>query len=494
MHEYSPKRRTALVLTGSGSSGAYHAGALRALDESGIKIDLIVGSGVGVLAAAFGGVAGGAKLYGPDGFWHGLRWSSLYRVRPLLRLALALLLTAFLVFLLPLAAALVAGLLFPLLMIADLLAPGLPAQLLGGLASTPAALRAPYLAALAAPVFALSVLLVFSVARAAMKKGKRFAESLETVLDAERARARLLRRLWDVARGVALSGAPPDPKELSHKYVALAVENLGQPGFREVILCTGDLETGGALPFVLLSDEHRARFAAARARGSHSKLDGLPAAVDLRSSEHAGLLFDAAMTGLLPPLVTPPWRVAFPRGSLFAGETHRLTDATLAGVTGLAEAIDAGAEQIILVSATPEHASVPPRRRGVRALADAALAALERRALERDLETAGRFNRMVQTVGHQAEDGSRAWQDPESGRVLRSFSVYVVRPTTRALGPLELNGATDPATEVEQTLADMVEQGYRDAYRLFVEPVVGAVPEPRSEPVGLEARPQVVGL
>ena len=47
MQEYSPKRRTALVFTGSGTSGAYHAGVLKALDESGVKIDLVVGSGVG---------------------------------------------------------------------------------------------------------------------------------------------------------------------------------------------------------------------------------------------------------------------------------------------------------------------------------------------------------------------------------------------------------------------------------------------------------------
>ena len=59
MREYSPKRRTALVLAGSGTSGAYHAGVLRALDESGVKIDLVVGSGVGTVAAAFAAAAGG---------------------------------------------------------------------------------------------------------------------------------------------------------------------------------------------------------------------------------------------------------------------------------------------------------------------------------------------------------------------------------------------------------------------------------------------------
>ena len=47
MRDYSPRRRTAVVLAGSGTSGAYHAGVLKALDESGVKVDLAVGSGVG---------------------------------------------------------------------------------------------------------------------------------------------------------------------------------------------------------------------------------------------------------------------------------------------------------------------------------------------------------------------------------------------------------------------------------------------------------------
>ena len=62
MREYSPKRRTAVVFAGSGTSGAYHAGALKAIDESGVKVDLVVGSGAGAVAAAFAAVAGGAKL------------------------------------------------------------------------------------------------------------------------------------------------------------------------------------------------------------------------------------------------------------------------------------------------------------------------------------------------------------------------------------------------------------------------------------------------
>src|SRR2546425_10184978 len=82
MREYSPKRRTALVLTGSGASGAYHAGAMRALDESGVKVDLVVGSGAGTVAAAFAAVAGGGKLYGTGGGWGGAGRGAFYPLPP----------------------------------------------------------------------------------------------------------------------------------------------------------------------------------------------------------------------------------------------------------------------------------------------------------------------------------------------------------------------------------------------------------------------------
>ena len=45
MAQYSPERRTALVLCGTGVHGAYHAGVLRALQEAGVKIDIIAGPG-----------------------------------------------------------------------------------------------------------------------------------------------------------------------------------------------------------------------------------------------------------------------------------------------------------------------------------------------------------------------------------------------------------------------------------------------------------------
>ena len=493
MREYSPKRRTALVMSGSGTSGAYHAGVLKALDESGVKVDLVVGSGVGTVAAAFAAASGGAKLYGADGFWAGVSWDALYRLRPAARMAILLLACSFGVFLLPVVLALAAGLLFPLVLIVDLVSPGLAGRASALLLIAPSALRAPYLAALALPIFFLCAAGLLALGRLWLTHRRRLAETFEWLLDPAPGRRRLLEALWEIARGPAISSRASSEAELGRKYVALLGENLGQPGFRELIVRAADLETGSPLPFVVLGDGHRATFTAARARGPRSRLEGLPGAVDLRAPGYDALAFDAVMTGLLAPGVTPVRRVSFPRGGLFAGESHRLTESGLAGGCGLAEAIAAGAEQVLVVTAAPEEAQPPARRRGARALADAVLATLERQAVEVDLRSTERINRMVETLGHRTEEGGRGWQDPVTGRVYRSITLYVIRPERRVLAPLDLDGSEDPATEVRTTPADLVELGYRDAYRLFVEPVVGAAPETPAAAPPVE-RPQAVEL
>ncbi|PYQ49624.1 MAG: hypothetical protein DMF78_17720 [Acidobacteria bacterium] len=467
MREYSPKRRTALVMSGSGTSGAYHAGVLKALDESGVKVDLVVGSGVGALAAAFAAASGGAKLYGADGFWAGVSWDALYRLRPAARLAILLLACSFGVFLLPVVLALAAGLLFPLVLIFDLVSPGWAGRASALLLIAPSALRAPYLAALALPIFFLCAAGLLALGRLWLTHRRRLGETFEWLLDPAPGRRRLLEALWEIARGPAISSRAPSEAELGRRYVALLGENLGQPGFRELIVRAAD--------------------------GPRSRLEGLPGAVDLRAPGYDALAFDAVMTGLLAPGVTPVRRVSFPRGGLFAGESHRLTESGLAGGCGLAEAIAAGAEQVLVVTAAPEEAQPPARRRGARALADGVLATLERQAVEVDLRSTERINRMVETLGHRTEDGGRGWQDPATGRVYRSIALYVIRPERRVLAPLDLDGSEDPATEVRTTPADLVELGYRDAYRLFVEPVVGAAPETPAAGPPVE-RPQAVEL
>jgi hypothetical protein len=493
MREYSPKRRTALVLTGSGTAGAYHAGALKAIDESGVKIDLVVGTGAGAVAAAFAAVAGGPRLYGKEGFWDGASGASFARLRSPFRAAVLMFGALLGVFLAPAALALVLGLLSPLLLGAwtvwSRLHPEAQLSLPSGVLAT---LPRAYVVALAVPGFGLALLAAGLAGRALLGDRRRLAESFEALCDPGRGARRLARDLWEVARGPTVHARPPSPTELSRRFVALLGENLGQPGFREMILRASDLDAGRSLDAFVLTDAHRSAFATARGRTGRSRAEGIPGAVDLRAPGYESLLFDFVATGLLPPFVAPVRRVYFPRGGIHAGEVHRIADALLSGGVGITEAVAAGAEQVIVVAGSPEEATAPPRRRGPRALGDAVLASLERQALEREAESVQTRNRMIETLGHRLEEGGRAWQDPATGCVHRDVALYVVRPDRRRLGPLELDGSRDPASEVLDTPADLMETGYRDAYRLFVEPVVGASPDLR--PGLVEEEPRAVEL
>jgi hypothetical protein len=111
---YSPQLRTALVLTGSGTAGAYHAGVLRAFQEAGVKIDLVAGAGMGVASALFAAIDGGASLWQRDGLWQRRATRRFYRVRPVLRAAAWALAGAWSVVLVPFLALLAALVVYPL--------------------------------------------------------------------------------------------------------------------------------------------------------------------------------------------------------------------------------------------------------------------------------------------------------------------------------------------------------------------------------------------
>ena len=83
--QYSPSRRTALVLCGTGAHGAYHAGVLRALQEAGVRIDLVSGHGIGAAGAMLSAIDGGGRLWEPDGLWRSPQSQSLYGWTPPVR-------------------------------------------------------------------------------------------------------------------------------------------------------------------------------------------------------------------------------------------------------------------------------------------------------------------------------------------------------------------------------------------------------------------------
>ena len=463
MKDHLLGRRTAVVFAGSGASGAYHAGVLKALDEAGVRIDLMVGSGVGVLAAAFGAAGSGASLYGDKGLWRELSSRRVFRLRASFRFLRSLCLVALSAFVVPALLALLLGLLLPAFLAIDFARPGFMASLSQTLAALAPGLRVFFVFALAAPTF-IAFLFVLLRAGTIIKTSKRrFGETLESAFDLTGIESDLSRRLWEVARGPALNEMVPKGSEVGRQYSALIAENIGQPGFRGLVLRAANLDAPKPLVLKLTDDR-----ADGRARTTSDE-----EIFDLKDPNTAPLLYDAVMTAFAAAPFAPPRRVRLPKQGAFGGEIHRIAEGSAIPGAGLSEAIARGADQIVFVTAAgPEPGSMGGRR-GFKALASAFLALHERASIEHDLQQTERINRMVETVGHQKNTGEREWQDPLTGRRFRSVSIRVVRPRRSLLRPLDLDGTVDQASEVETTLLDWMEEGQRDAHRCFLEVALG---------------------
>src|SRR5512138_215830 len=111
---YSPQFRTALVLTGTGTAGAYHAGVLRALHEAGVKIDLVAGRGIGAVGALFHAVDGASRLWDEKGFWRSAGVNTLYQWRAVPKLVAAALAVAAAIVVIPIIAVALGLIVFPI--------------------------------------------------------------------------------------------------------------------------------------------------------------------------------------------------------------------------------------------------------------------------------------------------------------------------------------------------------------------------------------------
>ena len=56
----------------------------------------------------------------------------------------------------------------------------------------------------------------------------------------------------------------------------------------------------------------------------------------------------------------------------------------------------------------------------------------------------------------------------------RFDAVYVIQPSHNAIAPFDMTGAYDEASDRRQDLPELMERAYEDAYRQFIEPVIGA--------------------
>jgi hypothetical protein len=248
------------------------------------------------------------------------------------------------------------------------------------------------------------------------------------------------RGFWQVVRGAAAIAQPP-LRDLGQRYAELLEEGLGQPGYRELIIAVHDVDTRRDLVFALLAVARRAAFAAAG--------PGRPAELVDLAGAGRGHTLDALAGALSIPLVTDPHPITFAVESHWRGETHRLTDRSAAAARLLEEVQAAGVEQVILVSGVPD-VETPHALRRVPS------------------EPRARLGEMV------ASAEAAAVRDAVSFAAGRFGALFQIRPTHNPVGPFDFRGAYDESSDRRHTVKELVARGYEDAYRQFVEPVVGA--------------------
>ncbi len=468
---YSPHLRTALVLTGTGTAGAYHAGVLRALHEAGVKVDLVAGRGIGAVGAAFAAVDGAAQLWEPAGLWSVPGATRLYRWRPALRTAAWILGVALGALVLPLSAVVLAALVYPVAYLLRVVGLTGSDQLTTGLGQlvdwvfAPAALPIwlPRLVVVALVLF-IAVLVCAAVVASMRARAQRRTRGalwwvlLGAPLDVGRVRGWFADGLWKLMRG-AVSIGRPSPVDLGRRYADLVSENLGQPGFRELLITAHDLDGRCDLIFALLKEPYRQRFF--RSRHGESESDRRLEAFDLAGGARRHW-FDAFAAAISVPIATEPWLVRFAPSSSWQGETHRVCDRPDSVGRLLDEVALAGAGQVILVSAVSgpsgPHTLGTGRRDG-RGRIGESLSAIEAAAV----------------------------RDAVTSRGGLFEAVFVIQPVHNPLGPFDFTGCYDERSDREQTLAELLDRGYDDGHRQFVGPVVGAsgeaiepAPKPRA--------------
>lgn len=455
-HRYIPQLRTALVLTGTGTAGAYHAGVIRALSEAGVKIDLVAGRGIGAVGALFAAVDGGARLWDDSGRWRGAGVRKLYRWRRSLRIATWLLAAILAALALPLLALVGAAIVYPASYLLGLLGVDAGTAVAGTYGRLLAAQFDPsglsgYISRLV--VAAVAALLAFLLIDAFQTKtrshrrrrarGGLWWRLVGTPLDRQTSADWFIRGLWDLMRGAA-SVAPPGRDDLGKRYAELLVDNLGHPGFREVLLLVHDVDARRDVAVGLLGEPYRAAFF----QGSPEDRDRSLEAIDA-SGDAGRHLMDALVGALSVPVVTDPHLVTFAAESAWRGETHRLCDRFEGTARLLDDVARAGAQQVIVVSAVPSAAgphALDADRRDMRGRAGQYLVGLETAAL----------------------------QDAIGSRRDRFSAVFEVRPTHNPIGPFDFDGCYDERSDRRVSLTELLSRGYEDGGVQFVDAVVGA--------------------
>lgn len=455
---YSPHSRTALVLVGTGTAGAYHAGVLKALTEAGVKIDVVAGRGIGVTGALFAAVDGAARLWEAGGLWRGAGAGRLYGWQPLLRTTAWAMAIALAVVLVPFAMLALGLLVYPLSFLLRVAGASVGSSMVAGYSAAVTRLFDPQwlpdvlprafilaLAALAAVLGLITIRLLLRTRGGRSHRGSVWWQVISAPLDLAGTFSAIRREVWRLVAGAA-GTRPPAPAEFSRAYTELVADNLGQPGFRELVLAVHDLDLRRDVLVALLSDRYRREFL--RQRDGVPDEYGRAETIDLAGvgRDH---LADTLAASLSLPIVTEASAVRFAPESSWRGEVHRLADRPGATTRLLRELPAAGVEQVIVATAVSEvwhpHELVAAR-----------------------LDLRGRIGDVL------AGDEAASVRDAVEATRSSFRCVFVIRPDYNPVGPLDFRGCRDARSDRHVTLAELVDRGYEDAYRQFIDPVVGA--------------------
>lgn len=450
---YSPTLRTALVLCGTGAHGAYHAGVLKALQEAGVKIDLVAGQGIGAGAAALAAIDGAARLWDAGGVWRHASVRTLYSSKRPLRAAAWLLRLLGVAFLVPLLLLGVAAVVFLVGFGLEMLRAGAGAGLIASYSTWLQGIFAGNNLPTVLPrlvtviVASIAAVLFTSVVRARRRAparrrtiGSRWWRAIGSPLDAGPAQRLFATAITKLAP--AATRAPPGGTG-SGSYAEVVAEGLGQPGFRELMLVVSDLDARHDLVGGLLREPYRGQFMAPRP-GRERRAE----AVDLAGTG-GNLALDLVAAAVTPALACEPYVITFPSHSFWQGEAHRFCDRPGGVGRLLQELSEVGVAQVIVVTAAA--AIERPHR-----LAPALLA------------PRGRLGEVL-TAWESA-----ALRDALDVARTKFEGVHLIRPVHNPVGAFDFDGAYDEASDRRHELAELIERGYQDAYRQFIEPIVGA--------------------
>jgi hypothetical protein len=275
------------------------------------------------------------------------------------------------------------------------------------------------------------------------RRGSALWAAVRSPLDARPVAEHTWRVMWDLIRGAAALNAPARA-DLVRRYTEMLAENLGQPGFRELLLVVHDIDAQRDLVYALVNETNSRLLIR---RPTSQAAEARRAEVINLSGVARDQLADAVSAALTVPLATDWHPLQFAPDSYWCGETHRLCDRPASLIRLVDELIELGVDQILLVSAVPETPR-PHALAGTR------------------IDLAGRLGEYVQS--------SEAAVLRDATTTTEGVRIFTIRPEHNPIGPFDFRGGYDDRSDRRMPFAELLDRGYSDAYRQFIEPVVGA--------------------